>query len=132
MRTWLIGLCLLLVLSLAHASVSSSSTYFAKTPYLSTFELYDNNEPSVDIDIFAAPSRSLASLFLHVKQQQIVYLLLIEFLPENWSASLYKQLVDSGASQIWFLQSKGQSQKSRLNGWKDSNLLYNTGIISSI
>jgi hypothetical protein len=75
------------------------------------------------------PFRSAAGVFLHLKQLEPEYGLFAEFLPENWSVALYQKLIDTGELHLWYLPLSTTKRKHRLAAWKDSNLLYKTGLI---
>lgn len=87
-------------------------------------EQFDDTKP-----IPPNPYRNLANAFQHSTQLNPDYVVLMEFLPEDWSARLYKHLIDSGELEPWYIQSSFSAGRQRLAGWKDSNLMYKTGLI---
>lgn len=76
-------------------------------------------------------SQTMANAFRHLKQQNPEYTLLVEFFAEDWSAALYKHLIDSGESEPWYVNCSLSPKRQRISGWKDSNLLHKKGFFQA-
>ncbi|WP_371195951.1 hypothetical protein [Glaciecola sp. SC05] len=108
----------------SHEPISSAPQY--SIDYVLSADTSSNDDTG---EILPSTPRSTANAFLHVKQLHPDYALLFEFLAEDWSAKLYKKLVDSGSTEDWYAKTSFSPSKHRVCGWHDSNLLYNTGLI---
>jgi hypothetical protein len=68
--------------------------------------------------------RSNASQFLNLAQIESHYFLVIEFLAEDLSAKLFKNLSNPPNNRPWYITCHYPQKKSKLSAWKDGNLLY--------
>jgi hypothetical protein len=68
--------------------------------------------------------RSSASQFINILQIEPVYFLLIEFLAEDLSAKLFKNLTNPPNHRPWYIIRDYPQNKSKVSAWKDGNLLY--------
>ncbi len=96
---------------------------------MDTNESYHQENASTLKDIPSYnPPRTSSSYFQHVKQTLVDYFLLVEFLPEDWSASLYRHLIDGGDLSPWYIRLSPSKKRLRLGAWKDSNLQFKLGL----
>lgn len=68
--------------------------------------------------------RSSASQFLNLAQIESHYFLTIEFLAEDLSAKLFKNLSNPPNYRPWYITCNYPQKKSKVSSWKDGNLLY--------
>lgn len=123
-----------IVFSLLLCFVLSGEGSFSATPNkvlnttVATFGVSADSDLNDDLSaVVPNHSQTVANAFRHFKQQNPQYGLLVEFLAENWSAALYKHLIDSGENEPWYVYNSFSPKRQRISGWKDANLLYKKG-----